>query len=295
VTLQSPVVSVIVTVYNREAYLRDTLRSILDSKYTNFEVIVVDDGSSDASTNIASEFAEQDQRVQVHRNEQNLGDYPNRMKAASLAQGRYIKYVDSDDLIYPHSLAIMVESMERNPDAALGLAHSMPEDESPYPWCLTSEQAYRKHFLGRGCLSCGPSGAIIRRDAFEAVGGFRPEWGVLSDINLWCRMAACWPTVLLAPSLVWWRRHAEQEYTKNDAELTYLELGYGLETEALMSAECPLNLSDRAAALERKRQHFARRLLSLAIRRHRFRSAFGLYRSSALTLAQLAQGFRSYA
>ena len=199
---RTPEVSILVTVYDRESYLEETLQSILHSTYSDFELLVVDDGSTDRSLEIAHQVAGNDDRIQVHINESTLGDYPNRLKAASLARGRYLKYVDSDDLIYPHSLAIMVESMERFPEAALGLSHSMPEDDSPYPWLLSPVQAYQKQFLGRGCLNCGPSGAIIRREAFQSVGGFRPEWAVISDKDMWYRLAAKWPTVLLPPGLI---------------------------------------------------------------------------------------------
>lgn len=290
----SPRVSILITLFNREEYVRDAVNSVLKSTFEDFEIVIVDDNSQDSSIQIARSIASSDNRVKVHSNEQNLGDYPNRMRAASLACGRYIKYVDSDDIIYPHSLAIMVESMEQYPDAALGLAHSMPEDEAPYPWMLTPEQAYRKHFLGRGCLGCGPTGAIIRRDAFEAVGGFRPAWGVLADIHLWCRLAARWPTVLLPPGLVWWRRHAGQEFTGDNADLAYLERGYKLAIQALSGPTCPLPDAEREASLMRARQHFSRRLLSLALRQNRASAAFQLYKDSDLRLVELIRGFSSY-
>ena len=289
-----PSVSVLVTVYNREAFLEETLKSILGSTFTNYEVIVVDDYSSDDSLSIAKRIAEEDNRVRVFCNKKNLGDYGNRAKAASLAQGKYIKYVDSDDLIYPHSLAIMVESMEKYPDAALALSHSMPDDESPYPWCLSSKAAYRKHFLGRGCISCGPTGAIIKREAFEALEGFNKSWDILSDIDLWLRLSAQWPLVLLPPSLVWWRRHGEQEFTKNDAETVYLRRGYELDMEALMNTDCPLSLCNRDEAIARRRQHFARRLISLAFRKHELQLAQRIYSESNITLVDLIKGFAPY-
>ena len=81
----SPRVSVLVTVYNREAYLAQTLRSILASSFRDFEVIVVDDCARDQSAAIAENIAAEDQRVRVVHDQTNLGDYGNRMKAASLA------------------------------------------------------------------------------------------------------------------------------------------------------------------------------------------------------------------
>jgi glycosyltransferase involved in cell wall biosynthesis len=290
----APLASVVVTVFNRHAFLTDALQSVLDSTFEDFELIVVDDASSDGSFDLARDITAHDRRVQVYRNEKNLGDYPNRMRAASFARGRYIKYVDSDDIIYPHSLAVMVDGMERYPDAALGLVHSNPEDESPYPWCLSPEEAYRKHFLARGCLSCGPSGAIIRREAFEAIGGFEPKWGVLSDSDLWYRLAAGWPTVLLPPGLVWWRRHEQQEFSRDDAKIVYIKRGYELSNAALSGMECPLPLVERGAALQHARQHFARRVWSLALRDRRPRQAFRMFKESNLTTSQLISGLRAY-
>lgn len=286
--------SVLVTVYNREQFLEATLKSILDSTFEDFEVIVVDDASSDNSLSIAKSIAEKDGRVSVYKNEVNLGDYGNRSKAASLANGKYIKYVDSDDLIYRHSLSIMMEAMEAYPDAALALSHSMPEDIFPYPWCLTPEQAYRKQFLGRGCLSCGPTGAIIKKEAFDAVRGFDKSWGILSDIDLWLRLAARWHIALLPPGLVWWRRHETQEYNKNNAQIFYLQRGYELSTKALNDSQCPLAVDERNVALSRCRQHFARGILSLGLVKRQFLRAFEMFKKSDLSPLDLLSGFRKY-
>jgi glycosyltransferase involved in cell wall biosynthesis len=294
VSSRIPEVSILVTLYNRESYLLQTLESILRSTYTDFEVIVVDDDSTDRSLEIADQLAKRDDRIQTYSNKKNLGDYPNRMKAASLARGRFIKYVDSDDIIYPYSLAIMVESMEQFPDAALGLSHSVPDEDSPYPWQLTPQETYRKHFLGRGCLSCGPSGAIIRREAFELIQGFRSQWAVISDIDLWYRLAARWPIVLLPPGLVWWRRHQDQEFTKDNSAIVYLESGYELSQDALSSPDCPLPPKERDIGHARSRQHFARRLLSLGFRKGQFHKGLSLYSNSDMKVTDLIKGLRSY-
>lgn len=118
-----PVVSVLMTVYNRERYLAAAIESVLNQTFRDFELIVVDDASTDRSVVIARQF-EQDSRVQVYVNDQNLGDYPNRNKAASYARGKYLKYVDADDLIYPHCLGLMVEGMDAFPEAALGISRA---------------------------------------------------------------------------------------------------------------------------------------------------------------------------
>jgi glycosyltransferase involved in cell wall biosynthesis len=283
----SPLVSILVTVYNREKYLAATLESILASGFLDFELIVVDDQSRDDSIRIAQEYAATDSRVRVIRNERNLGDYGNRMKAAGLARGRFIKYVDSDDLIYPHSLGVMVDAVQRRDDIGLALAHSMPEDEEPYPWVLSGNEAYRKQYLGRGCLSCGPTGAIIRRSAFENCGGFDAKWKVLSDIDLWLRMAARYSVALLPPGLVWWRRHEGQEFRSREAERTYREMGFQLNQERLQDPKCPLSLNERSVALRRMNHRHARGIASLALKHLRWRDAWSAYRSSGLSLGMV--------
>jgi glycosyltransferase involved in cell wall biosynthesis len=288
-----PTVSVLVTVYNREAYIAHCLESVLASTWQDFEVIVVDDNSADASAAIVEGYASRDSRLRLYRNPENLGDYGNRQRAARLASGRYLKYVDSDDLIYRHGLAIMVEAMDAYSEAALGLCYSRPEEIEPYPWKLTPEQAWRREFLGAGCMGCGPTGAIIRRERFFEVGGFR-NWGVLNDTDLWYRLSARWPLLLMPPGLTWWRRHARQESTIDDASTAYLERGFQLSLETLGAPDCPLSTAERDAAVARCRQHHARRLISLAVRKKRPRLAWRLLSSSKLGALGLMRGLKPY-
>lgn len=291
---KSPLVSVLITVFNREKYVAETITSILASRFSDFEIVIVDDQSSDNSRDIVRSFLSQDSRIRFFENDANLGDYGNRMKAASLAIGTYLKYLDSDDLIYKHSLDVMVDAMEQYPDCALGISHSAAEDTQPYPWRLTPKEVFEKHFLKRGCIGCGPSGAIIRKDAFLQEGGFNKSWGVLSDTELWLRLASKSPIALLPPGLVWWRRHEGQEFSKGNAKETYLHLGHKLNMESLSASHCPLDDELRQRAVARCKQHHARKLLSLAIRNFQFRQTWNLFRDSQLTLLDLLGGIRKY-
>src|SRR5262249_61395264 len=91
----SPAVSVLVTAYNREDFLRESIESVLAQSFTDFELIVSDDHSRDETVAIASDCARRDRRVRVSVNAGNLGDYGNRRQALSLARGRFVKYHDS--------------------------------------------------------------------------------------------------------------------------------------------------------------------------------------------------------
>jgi glycosyltransferase involved in cell wall biosynthesis len=115
--LNPPLVSVLMTAYNREKYIAEAIESVLASSYTHFELIIVVDGSSYQTVSMAREYVSKDCRITVYVNENNLGDYPNRNKAASYAKGQYLKYVDSDDKLYPDGLRYCVQCMEDHKDA----------------------------------------------------------------------------------------------------------------------------------------------------------------------------------
>lgn len=291
---RSPQVSILVTVYNREEFLPACLESIQQSTFEDFEVVIVDDGSTDQSLELARNLSDSDGRFRVHRNETNLGQWANRNRAAALAKGDFLKYLDADDVIYPNSLAYMVEALAKCPNAGFAISHSAAEDIQPYPFEIDSRLAYHRHFLGGGVLNAGPSASIVRREAFEKSGGYSVKWGAIGDIELWLRLAAKAPVVLMPPALVWWRRHPGQAYTKGMNSGEYLEEGFALELEALTAGPCPLSESDRKRAIARVRQHHARRLLGLAIKQHKVTEALRSYRRSNLTAAELISGFRSY-
>jgi glycosyltransferase involved in cell wall biosynthesis len=287
---EQPLVSVLITAYNRERYLPQALESVLALKYPNFEVIVVDDASTDRTLAIAQRFAESDPRVRVFRNEENLGDYPNRNRAATLAQGKYLKYVDSDDIIYPYALDAMVEAMERFPAAGLGMSDLPARPDTPFPVQLTPEEAYREYYLREQDLfGHGPLAAIIRTEPFRMVGGFSGI-NLVGDLELWVKLAARFPVVLLPAGLTWRRQHEGQEYAQGVAAGVYPRLTYRVNVEALTSPHCPLPAAERTEALARVRRVQARTVLGL-LRRGYAREAVRLYRAGKTTPVRLVTAF----
>ena len=138
--MNNVVVSILTTCFNREKYLTACIDSVLASTHQNWELIIVDDVSTDTSVAIAKSYEKKDPRIKVYVNEKNLGDYPNRNKAASYAKGKYLKYLDADDIIYPHGLEVMVHTMEQFPEAGLGISQKVVEDVKPYPFCNAAKR-----------------------------------------------------------------------------------------------------------------------------------------------------------
>jgi glycosyltransferase involved in cell wall biosynthesis len=287
-----PLVSVLITIYNRERYLAAAVESVLTQSMQDFEVILVDDGSKDGSARLAGDYAAREPRIKFLRNERNLGDYPNRNRAASEASGKYLKYVDADDLLYPRSLAIMVDAMEKWPEAGLGLSWNVIDPPQPYPFVTSPREVIRGHFLGRGLLGVGPSAALIRRESFKAVGGFSGRQ-FIGDTELWLKLAQLQPVVSLPPALVWWRRHEGQQMFVEQANPEVLAIRYRLECETLESTVL-LDEGEKRRALSRIRQHHARRLLALGLRRRHPAAAWRLFQSSGRGLGGLLRGCFPY-
>ena len=122
--MMAPIVSVLMTAYNRERYIAAAIDSVLGQTFEDFELIVSDDASSDRTVAIADAYARRDPRIRVTVNPRNLGDYPNRRQAASLARGEFLNYHDSDDIMYPHCLAVMIDAIKSAPTAAFALSAS---------------------------------------------------------------------------------------------------------------------------------------------------------------------------
>lgn len=256
------VVSILMTTYNREKYLEQAVASVLASTLTDFELIIVDDQSKDRSLEIARSLAAKDPRIRVFQNVKNLGDYPNRNKAASLARGKYLKYVDADDLIYPTGLQVLVDGMERFPEAGFGLG-SLPQDKFRiFPFMLTPEESYRRHYFSEQLFHKAPLSAIIRKDVFDAVGGFTGR-RYLGDFEMWHILAARYPVVLMPHGIVWYREHEEQEMQHNRTDFTipfkYLQCA----EEMINRPECPLPEADRLKALKKIHWNMARYILGV--------------------------------
>ena len=244
----SPVVSVLITAYNREDVIARAIDSVLSSTFKDFELIVVDDASSDRTAEVARTRASTDSRVKVFVNETNLGDYPNRNRTASHAGGKYLKYVDSDDAIYPHGLEVMVRCMDAFPEAALGLS-AFPDPNVPYPCMLSPEEAYRAHFFQRDLLGRAPGSTIIKRSVFEEIGGFSGQRQV-GDHELWLKIARRFPIVKMPTALVWDSDHPTQQ-KHLDSAVDWTVKHEEIDIAALRAEDCPLPRSERKAALAR--------------------------------------------
>ena len=168
-------ISVILPVFNREKYIEECIDSVLNQEYSNFEIIIVDDGSADQSPDICKKYAEKEPRIKFFPSEHN-GVSGVRNLALSKAQGEYVFFMDSDDIIHPMLFKLLVEGMKQH-NAAMGGTGVLSVNETYWEkikeHCnknVESSITYQNHEKSLEAIFNGNSpinmigGVIMRRD-----------------------------------------------------------------------------------------------------------------------------------
>ena len=184
-----PIVTVGLAVYNGEHYITQAISSVLSERYQNWELLIVDDGSKDGSTAIIKSFA--DPRIRLLTNTSNQGLVAVRNRILSEANGRYLAWLDQDDLSYPERLTRQVTYLERNSECSV--VGSWTENLGPggrqgrrpsihrYP---TSNDCIRSSMLFLNPIAC--SSVCMRLSDFRERGlAFRQQYGNCLDFDLW--------------------------------------------------------------------------------------------------------------
>ena len=203
------------TSYNREKDIGFAIESVLGQTFKDWELIIVDDCSRDRTVEVAKSFEAKEPRIRIFLNERNLGDYPNRNHAASFARGQFLKYHDSDDILYPHCLAMMVPLLEQEPGADIAVTTEWAWDGGPCPMLLTPRMCYQREFLGFGMFNRGPANVLFRTEFFKKVNGFTLA-GPHSDLVFWLEVCQHARVLLVPGDLYWYRIHAGQHLQSPD-------------------------------------------------------------------------------
>lgn len=169
----SPKVSLGLPIYNGENFVREAIDSILTQTFTDFELVITDNGSTDKTQEICEAYAAQDARVKYFRNERNLGAAPNFNRAFEKCRGEYFKWVAHDDVMGPRFLEACVDVLDNNPDVVLCFPNVVVIDETgkhidKYDINLTSNVSSpteRFRSLTTDWHMCFDIFGLIRRDA----------------------------------------------------------------------------------------------------------------------------------
>lgn len=199
-----PRVSMLMPVYNGRRHLRTAVESVLNQTFKDFEYIIIDDGSTDDTWDILSEYATWDQRIRLVRNEQNMGVTGSLNKGVALARGDYIARQDADDVSLPHRLDRQVQYMDIHPNVGLvgTWAQLIYEDGNQGETVTSSTMAgvIRWTLLFGNCF-VHPS-VMLRKTVLRQIGTYDPQRPHAEDYDLWSRMSFTIPLTNLPEVLV---------------------------------------------------------------------------------------------
>jgi glycosyltransferase involved in cell wall biosynthesis len=191
--MNRPAFSVIVPAYNAAPTIGDTIRSVLNQTVADFELIVVDDGSTDDTSSAVDGFA-RDARLR-HVRQPNAGPSAARNRGLAAAHARYVSFLDADDLLLPEYLAVMGETLERSGAAFAHCDFWILDDRTGNvsPWPLgqlelpSNPQELLRVLLRRNVVHYA---VAARADAVREVGGFNSALKASEDLELWLRLLA---------------------------------------------------------------------------------------------------------
>ncbi len=201
-----PEISICIPTYNRKEYLKETLKSIFAQSYNNYEIVVVDDGSTDGTEQMLKKSG---YPVCYHW-QKNSGDASARNKLIELANGRYITFIDSDDLLISDALERMVEAVKQEPDDVVVYGSYIGIDEHGNETKKSRRKLYSgnvtKHlFRDIFIHSCG---SMFPRHILDNIGGFDTSLRVCSDYDLWLRLSLKCRFIALSEPTFKRRRHS---------------------------------------------------------------------------------------
>lgn len=204
-----PTVSVLMAVYNTERYLPEAVESILQQTYQNFELIVIDDGSSDRSLQILQKYAEVDQRIHLISRE-NRGIPKTRNELVSLARGKFLAIMDSDDVALPDRLAQQVAFLEQHPEVVwVGGAFDLIDRKGRRLTriSLVEQDDDIRHLLQKGQVNFLHPTAMLRRQSVLQVGGYDEAFPLAEDLDLWLRLSQVGKLASIKEAVVQYRIH----------------------------------------------------------------------------------------
>ena len=205
--LDLPVVSICIPTYNRREYLKETIDSILAQTYRDYEIVIVDDGSTDGTGEMIDAL---DVPVTYHWQE-NSGDAATRNKLVELAKGKYVSFIDSDDLLVPDAIERMVDAMEAEAEDVIvyGSYYRIDEYGNVYGKCkrkLYSGKITKQLFQTILVHSCG---SMFPKKVLQAFPAFDTSLKVCSDYDLWLRLSVKYSFVALVEPTFKRRRHSD--------------------------------------------------------------------------------------
>ena len=240
--MKSPKVSVIINVCNGENTIREAIESILQQSFRDFELIIVNDGSTDNTPAILNSYGEDKIKV---INQENRGVPKSLNRAIRISQGEYVAHMDADDVSLPERLEKQVVFLDSHPKVGLvgSMAIELNEliDQERKISLPTTNQEIRRAMAYY--VPIIHSSVMIRRSVFKDIGLYNEAYTYSEDTELWVRIASKYEVVNLQDTLIKKRIHKNQYFRNLDDEVRFKNEAYiGLKAAVIFSLPLPIFL-----------------------------------------------------
>lgn len=198
-------ISIVLPVFNGEKYLRESIDSILTQTYKNWELLILDDCSTDSSAKIAKEYVNLDRRIHYYRNENNLRLPRNLNKGFKLARGNYLTWTSDDNRFRPKALEKMISALKNNNNAQFVFASCrIINGEGTEIEYMMVDEKLKKQIIGHNVVGAC---FMYTRKVYEQVGEYDPEFTLVEDYDYWQRVYTKFNAVVLSEILYEYRWH----------------------------------------------------------------------------------------
>lgn len=197
-------ISIVLPIYNGEKYMHESIDSILAQTYTNWELLIIDDGSTDRTASIAQEYEVKDSRIHYYKNSQNMRLPKTLNRGFSLANGDYLTWTSDDNYYYPTALEVMYSALEeKSKDFAFASCDVINADNNIIECIMVDDQANKR------IVGSNPVGAcfLYSRNAYETVGEYDPEMTLVEDFDYWQRICMKFDPICIREKLYAYRWH----------------------------------------------------------------------------------------
>lgn len=255
-----PLFTVATVTYNSGKWVSQAIDSILCSSFSDFELLIADDCSTDDTWSIVQQY--NDPRVKAWRNDRNKGEYPNRNTVLNKAKGRFIIFIDGDDILYKDALARFASYLDEFPSAkGVWGVYPVYFDFVVLPYLFGPEQLTRLNFLSNYPITVvGFAETLFSVDALLEIGGFDERFAI-GDTYIKRKFALHYPVLIATAGFAYWRQYPEQASNRVRSFYKQLIENYQIDRELLWSGELPLSNEE----LQQSRKNFYIRSIKLVV------------------------------
>lgn len=209
-----PLVSIVLLTYNRATILPNAIDSVLNQSYPRFELLIVDDHSTDYTDEIIEQY--DDPRIRYHRHDSNRGEAATRNTGVELATGEFVAFLDDDDEYLPEFLQKSVQRITNQPENCAGTFVAFEVRRHGGPCTVRHVDRIVEGLNSRSLRQRRIGGTMLRREVFDEVGGFDESLTGVVDLDLWIRILRSRSLAGIDEPLYRYNKHGEQitEYTE---------------------------------------------------------------------------------